>query len=266
MISYMISYLISYQISYGIVHTDIAYDIIICEEVYMISYMISYVISYCISYDILHTAIAYDIIVHIILRYHTYDIADDIIVKTMISQPNYDIIVEQGSRWTVASQWSRCRLMAVVFNLKVLHGVLIGAPVPEPLPRCSENWHEFLETLARLLWLASAQPARASPVGAARWAETRALAAAGAGCSSGKQITLHMYLDILGYPRISWDIQCKQKLEKSGQDTPGYPFGKMDISESGHHDRWISFCQTDIPGYPKICQYLSISMYVGLSH
>ncbi len=48
-------------------HTAIAYDIIVCEEVYMISYIISYVISYCISYDIAlqfaHTDIAYDIIV-----------------------------------------------------------------------------------------------------------------------------------------------------------------------------------------------------------
>ncbi len=55
--------MISYWISYDIVHadhehSDIAYDIKVCEEVHMISYLISYMISYCISCDIDHTDIA----------------------------------------------------------------------------------------------------------------------------------------------------------------------------------------------------------------
>ncbi len=98
---YIKSYMISYQISRYIVHTDIAYDIIFCEddiifceEVCMISYIISYMISSYISSNISHTNIAYDIIVFVYdiicdivpsWWYHTYDIAYDIIVKTMIS-------------------------------------------------------------------------------------------------------------------------------------------------------------------------------------
>ncbi len=56
MISYIISYMISYCKSYDIVHTALAYDIIVCDEVYMISYIISDMIPYCIRFDIiLHT-------------------------------------------------------------------------------------------------------------------------------------------------------------------------------------------------------------------